>query len=143
MNKREKVSVEILDFISPDANRKSLFITGIPYMTEEELVVSMRLIFRWNQLSSSFQLLLYICRPIFFVTPQHKRQKQQKSPPFVLSYLTFADRNSFIHHFQSMACCTEPRCSPTRLDCSHPPQPQRMDRMPVIRLDTMLLLTST
>lgn len=46
MNKREKVSVEILDFISPDANRKSLFITGIPYMTEEELVVSMRLIFR-------------------------------------------------------------------------------------------------
>lgn len=43
---RKKVSVEILDFISPDANRKSLFITGIPYMTEEELIVSIRLIFR-------------------------------------------------------------------------------------------------
>lgn len=58
MNKREKVSVEILDFISPDANRKSLFITGIPYMTEEELIVSIRLIFRWNQLSRSHQLLI-------------------------------------------------------------------------------------
>lgn len=72
MNKKEKVSVEILDFISPDANRKSLFITGIPYMTEEELVVSIRLIFRWNQLSSS--PLLYI------VTPG---KKTHKKPPTI------------------------------------------------------------
>lgn len=40
MNKKQKVSVEILEFACPDSNRKSLFITGIPYMPEDEVVVS-------------------------------------------------------------------------------------------------------
>lgn len=45
MNKREKVLVEIFDFIFFDVNRKSFFIIGILYMIEEELIVSIRLIF--------------------------------------------------------------------------------------------------
>lgn len=41
-SRKQKVSVEILEFISPDANRKSLFISGIPYMLEDALVVRMQ-----------------------------------------------------------------------------------------------------